>query len=183
MRLKQCAYFVILIMLIFPPHTFGFPHYGGRLSAILLGKEPAQIQGYQLMVYYDPGSLAWDKLSLYFDGGFSHFYVDNIAHYADIQIYSAAPVLRYAFLDTTHITTFLEASIGLAYLNHTRLKNRNLGIHFAFQDRLGVGALIGPQKRINIGLHAVHYSNAHLSSHNSGLTALLVFDIGYQFNS
>jgi lipid A 3-O-deacylase len=67
-------------------------------------------------------------------------------------------------------------------LNHTRLDDRNLGIHFAFQDRFGIGAFLGASDNISLGVHAVHYSNAHLSIHNSGITIPLVLDIGYRFS-
>jgi lipid A 3-O-deacylase len=98
-----------------------------------------------------------------------------------LNIYSVAPVVRYSFNRRGSIKPFLELSVGLSYLNHTHFEDRKLGIHFAFQDRLGVGALLGKAERFSLGVHAVHYSNAHLSGHNSGVSIPLVLDIGYRF--
>ena len=100
-----------------------------------------------------------------------------------VNIYSFAPVIRYTFRRHGPILPYLELSLGIAYLNHTRLDDRNLGIHFSFQDRMGLGILIGATEQLSAGIHAVHYSNAHLSEHNSGITVPLVLDIGYRFKT
>lgn len=171
-----------LLMLLFPSLVHATPYYGAQFSSILIAKEPEDMRGYQLMLNYDPGNLSWQPFSLYFDAGFSHFWINNQPHHRMINIYSAAPVLRYHLPCAHYLSPYIDFSIGLAYLNRTHLDNRNLGIHFSFQDRIQLGALFGPQERFSIGLSAIHYSNAHLSSHNSGLTALLVFDIGYRIS-
>ncbi len=92
-----------------------------------------------------------------------------------------APVVRYTFRRRGPVLPFLELSIGLSYLNRTRLEDRNLGIHFAFQDRMGIGALFGKSEKLSLGIHALHYSNAHLANQNSGLTVPLMLDVGYRF--
>lgn len=157
------------------------PSYGANLSLPIVKKEPPGVRGFQFMFNYDPDRYHWRGFNLYFDGGYSHFNVPEGPH-SSISIYSIAPVVRYAFKQQGLIKPFLEASIGLSYLNQTKFEERKLGIHFAFQDRLGIGALLGKAKHINLGVHAVHYSNAHLSANNSGITVPLVLDIGYRFN-
>jgi lipid A 3-O-deacylase len=155
--------------------------YGATFSYAAVPKEPPQLRGYQLMLNYDPDRFHWRQFNLYFDGGFSHFGVPNTPYYTTINIYSIAPVVRYTFKRRGPVLPFLEFSIGLAYLNHTHLEDRNLGIHFAFQDRMGIGAFLGKSENLTLGIHAVHYSNAHLSSNNSGITIPLVLDVGYRF--
>ncbi|OGT59422.1 MAG: hypothetical protein A3F43_03920 [Gammaproteobacteria bacterium RIFCSPHIGHO2_12_FULL_42_10] len=152
---------------------------GATLSLPLYAKEPTPINGFQFMLSYDPRYTAWHQVNLYFDGGFSHLTTDTPV--TTINIYSAAPVVRYAFERHGIMRPFLDLSIGLAYLNHTHLGHRNLGIHMAFQDRIGIGALFGEAERWSLGLQAMHYSNAHLSSHNSGITIPLVLNMGYRF--
>ena len=180
--MKKQYLFRLLGLMLFPNLLYATPYYGAQASYIVVPKEPSNIHGYQLMLNYDPGNLHWNKVSLYFDGGFSHFWVTNTPYYRTINIYSVAPVMRYHFQGTPYFEPFLELSVGLSYLNHTHLDSRNLGIHFAFQDRLGIGAFLGADQHVTAGVHAVHYSNAHLSSRNSGLTALVVFDLGYRFS-
>lgn len=181
-RLSSKLILFILFFLGLLPHlSHAAPYYGANFSYALIAKEPTYLKGYQLMLNFDPQLYRWRRFNVYFDGGFSHFWVTNSSSYTTTNIYSAAPVVRYTFKKRGPIFPYLELSIGFAYLNHTHLDDRNLGIHFAFQDRMGVGALVGDSRQLSVGLHAVHYSNAHLSSHNAGITVPLVFDIGYRF--
>lgn len=175
-RLKK----LILVLLLLPAVSKADPFYGVKASIPLTSSEPTGVHGYQFMFDYDPQRFKWRQFNVYFDGGFSHLYV-NYPHNSTINIYSAAPVIRYTFRRRGPVLPFLELSIGVSYLNHTRLQNRNLGIHFAFQDRMGIGALLGASERLALGVHAVHYSNAHMSKHNQGITLPLVLDVGYRF--
>lgn len=158
------------------------PHYGGTLSIPAVSTEPDNLHGFQLMMNYDPDRYKWRAFNVYVDGGFSHFYQNNTPHNSAINIYSIAPVVRYTFKRHGPIQPYLELSVGFAYLNQTRIENRNLGIHFAFQDRMGLGALLGMNENISLGVHAMHYSNSRLASHNSGISIPLVLDVGYRFN-
>jgi hypothetical protein len=47
---------------------------------------------------------------------------------------------------------------------------------------MGIGALLGTSENLSLGVHAVHYSNSHLSAHNSGISVPMMLDIGYRFN-
>lgn len=174
--------FAALIALLLPQFAAAAPYYGFNASIPLIKKEPSDLHGYQLMFNYDPDRFHWRKFNVYFDAGISHFWVNNTPYYTTLNIYSIAPVIRYTFKKRGPISPYLELSIGLAYLNHTRFENRNLGMHMAFQDRMGVGAFVGNTRQFSMGVHAVHYSNAHLAGHNSGVTVPLMLDLGYRFN-
>ena len=158
------------------------PYYGMSITYPLVTKEPKNLHGFQFMLTYDPQSIRWgDWLNLYFDGGFSHFWINNKPYYTTLNIYSIAPVVRIILEEREHVYPFIDFSIGAAYLNHTHFENRNLGIHFAFQDRLGFGLIFGTKRQLTLGLEAIHYSNAHLSRHNSGVTIPVMLDIAYRF--
>ncbi len=161
---------------------FAEPHYGGTLSVPVMSTEPDNLHGAQLMLNYDPDRFKWRQFNVYVDGGFSHFYQNNTPHHSVINIYSVAPVVRYTFKRHGPFLPYLELSVGFAYLNQTRIENRNLGIHFSFQDRMGLGALLGMNEKISLGVHALHYSNSRIASHNSGISIPLVLDVGYRFN-
>jgi lipid A 3-O-deacylase len=160
--------------------TYAHAHYGASISIPLTAKEPPNLHGYQILLNYDPQRFKWRKFNVYFDGGFAHF-TTNTPCNSSLSIYSVAPVVRYTFRRRGPVLPFLELSIGFSYLTQTRLENRNLGIHFSFQDRMGIGALLGRAEQFSLGIHAMHYSNAHLSEHNSGLTIPLLLDVGYRF--
>lgn len=166
---------------LFPLTALSAPYYGATFSYALTAKEPEHLRAYQLMLNYDPDRFKWRQFNVYFDGGFSHLWDTEAIHHTTLNIYSIAPVVRYKFKKRGPIQPYLELSIGVAYLNHTRLENRNLGMHFSFQDRAGIGAFFGTAERLSLGIHAVHYSNARLSDHNSGITIPLVLDVGYRF--
>lgn len=168
-------------LLIFPSISFATPYYGGTLSYVLFGKEPMHIHGVQFLLEYDPERFQWHNFNLYFDGGVSHLWTDQSCQYSTLNIYSIAPVVRFNFNQLGFISPFLNLSLGLSYLDDTRIEHRNLGIHFAFQDRLGTGVYLDQLKRFTLGLHIVHYSNARLSEHNSGITMPVVLDVGYRF--
>jgi lipid A 3-O-deacylase len=173
---------LIVFLLSLPGLVLATPHYGATASYVLAAHEPYHLKGYQFMLNYDPQRFKWRQFNIYFDGGFSHFWQNTTPYYSTINIYSLAPVIRYTFKRRGPVLPYLELSIGLSYLNHTQIENRNLGIHFAFQDRMGIGALLGGSEKVSIGIHAVHYSNAHLSAHNSGITLPVVLDVGYRFD-
>ena len=158
------------------------PHYGATFSIPAISKEPSPLYGGQIMLNYDPDRFKWRQFNVYVDGGFSYFYQNQMPNNPSINIYSIAPVVRYTFKRHGPILPYLELSVGFAYMNHTRIENRNLGIHFSFQDRMGLGALLGMNEKFSLGVHALHYSNSRLSAHNSGISIPLVLDVGYRFN-
>jgi len=179
--MKKWSYWLICSALL-PCFVFADPpFYGATLSLPLIPKEPPQLRGFQMMFNYDPQKYQWRKFNVYFDGGFTYFYQTSTSYHSVINIYSLAPVIRYTFRRRGPVLPYLELSIGMAYLNQTRFEDRNLGIHFAFQDRMGIGAMLGHSDQYTLGIHAVHYSNAHLSAHNSGISVPLVLDLGYRF--
>lgn len=181
--MKVTARLLLLFLFWFMPlHTLA--SYGASFTLPLEGNSPPFLRGYQLMLNYDPENIHLGPFQVYFDGGFSHFWVTNHTPNKSLNIYSAAPVLRYAFKKQSFLTPYLELSIGVSYMTKTRLDHRNLGMHFAFQDRAGIGALLdfNRNQQLSISIQAIHFSNAHLSDHNSGITAPLALDIGYQFS-
>lgn len=183
MRATECikrslaSFFLLLPSLTFAAD--GEPYYGVTGSYAAVSSEPSDLHGYQLMVNYDPQRFKWRQFNIYFDGGVSHFSTNPPN--STINIYSVAPVIRYTFKKHGPVHPYLELSVGLSYMNQTRIYTRNLGMHFAFQDRMGVGTFLGASEQMTVGIHALHYSNAHLAHNNSGITVPLVLDVGYRF--
>jgi lipid A 3-O-deacylase len=173
--------FLFITALLVSNFSFAAPYYGITLSGSLYATEPVDLRGFQLMLKYDPDRFKWQQFNIYFDGGFSYFRATDYPCHKTVNIYSVAPVIRYTLNRYGLLLPYWEISIGLAYLNHTRIAHRNLGIHFAFQDRAGIGTWIGESKKFSLGLHVVHYSNGHLCNRNSGITLPLVLDLSYWF--
>lgn len=158
------------------------PYFGAQVSIVGKSSEPQNAHGYQFILFYDPQCFKWRRFNIYFDAGISHFWVNNTDLHPRVTLYSIAPVIRSTFKRRGLLRPYVELSIGLAYINSTRFTDRNIGMRFVFQDRLGIGVLIGCAERLSLSVHAAHYSNAHLCGHNSGITIPLFIDLGYRFN-
>ena len=161
---------VILLLILLCSSASAIPYYGGRFAYAPLHRS-IYPHGYQLMLFYDPQYFQWRTFNIYFDAGFSQFWSDEKPYYRRLNIYSAAPIIHFSFKRRGPVLPFLELSIGVAYLDHTRIDHRNLGIHFAFQDRFGIGVAFGKNDRFNLSIQIVHYSNGGLCVNNSGITA------------
>jgi hypothetical protein len=155
---------------------------GISLSIPVITKDPDDLHGFSGSIWYDPETLVWRQFHLYFDVVGAHYWVSGITDtYHDINIIAVSPVVRYLFKEHFSVTPYFELSVGAAYLSNTRFANRNMGMHFSFQDRGGLGFTFGNRQQFALGAHIVHYSNASLSSNNSGITIPLMVDLSYKF--
>ncbi|MFQ6003800.1 MAG: acyloxyacyl hydrolase, partial [Candidatus Zixiibacteriota bacterium] len=81
-----------------------------------------------------------------------------------------SPVFIYGVAGPiNNIFSYLEAGIGISYLSEKRIKGRDLSSHFQFEDRIGIGAKIGKQKRHDLNFRYMHYSNAGIKQPNDGI--------------
>jgi Lipid A 3-O-deacylase (PagL) len=143
---------------------------------------PPRTHVYSGIIWYQPPKWIWNNLNVYIAGRYGHWWSDGAQVNRMINIYSLAPVLRYYFFKKTYFSPYLEASIGVGCLSRTHFNTRNLGMHFTFQDELGIGVVAGKEAGFYATVSVLHYSNAHLSSHNSGITVPVMLTLGYQFN-
>lgn len=154
--------------------------FGVSFAEILSSHEPTNMHGYRAAMTYEPSSLRKSTYSVYFDAGFTHLSVDSYPYHS-LSVYSIAPYIRYYFLKRHKVSPYIEASVGFAYLTKTQLENRPQGIHFTFQDQLGIGLAYGAEQRFFTTISAIHYSNGSFSEHNSGITAPVLLTLGYRF--
>ena len=87
-------------------------------------------------------------------------------------IISASPVLRIPF--KLFVPIYVDFGIGIAHLSNKLIANRDLGSIWVFEDRLGIGALLGSKQSLEIGYRFLHYSNAYLAQKNQGLNLHLM---------
>lgn len=81
----------------------------------------------------------------------------------DNAAWRLTPALRYAFDEGR---AFVEAGVGGALFMETELESQALSTAFQFENRLGLGYRLGEGGEL--GVSAVHYSNARLDSPNDG---------------
>ncbi|WP_162618065.1 acyloxyacyl hydrolase [Shewanella halifaxensis] len=93
---------------------------------------------------------------------------DDVGHQAN-HVVSLNPVFHYLW-HFEPMSIFIELGIGAAYVENSIYLDRNLGSHWLFEDKLGLGVVI--KRNHKIGLFFMHYSNADLASHNDGADSI-----------
>lgn len=104
------------------------------------------------------------RLSGYWDLGYTYWQGDETASNHSV---SFTPVFVYEFAGET-LKPYIEAGIGVALFSSTELEDNDLSSSFQFEDRLGAGVRFAGQE---IGVRAIHYSNAGLKHPNDGAEA------------
>lgn len=121
---------------------------------------------YRLGVQCDFGSnfteSSTGRLTGYWDTAYTYWEGDKTASNNSLSL---APVFVYEFAGDT-VKPYVEAGIGVALFSDTEMEDNDLGSSFQFEDRLGFGVRFAGQE---IGLRAMHYSNAGLSTPNDGV--------------
>lgn len=173
-------FFLVCLFSILSVNIYAQP-IGLSISVPVVDKDPGHLQGYRAAITYFPPCFVWGLFSVYFDASYGHWWITDDSPNKSLSIYSIAPYLRVYFTKNPTISPFFEASIGPSYLSKTRIENRNLGIHFSFQDQLTLGADFGPDQHLYASISAVHYSNGSIASSNSGITIPIVLNVGYRF--
>ncbi|UCJ18617.1 acyloxyacyl hydrolase [Pseudomonas sp. MM211] len=112
-------------------------------------------------------------LSGYWDAGYTYWEGDDTSTNHSI---SFAPVFVYEFAGQ-NVKPYLEAGIGVAAFSNTQLESNDLGSSFQFEDRIGAGLRFAGGHEV--GIRAIHYSNAGIKSPNDGVEA---YTVHYRLN-
>lgn len=102
------------------------------------------------------------RFSGYWDTAYTYWQGDKSATNHSLSL---SPVFVYEFAGET-FKPYVEAGIGVAFFADTDVEEHDLGSSFQFEDRLGFGVRFNGQQ---LGVRAIHYSNAGLSSPNDGI--------------
>lgn len=129
--------------------------------------------GDSTMVYRIGAQWDWDtswwqssvgRLTGYWDAGYTYWDGDDTASNHSL---SFTPVFVYEFAGES-VKPYIEAGIGVAAFASTELESNDLGSSFQFEDRIGAGLRFSGQE---IGIRAIHYSNAGIKQPNDGVEA------------
>lgn len=99
-----------------------------------------------------------------------------------IQAIAISPVFRFYKTEPVLQSKvfYIELAVGLAQMNKRSIGQRELGINFQFEDRLGAGLRFGKQKQYDLNYRVVHFSNAYIGHKNHGIN-LHLLSINYWF--
>ncbi|TLX53213.1 acyloxyacyl hydrolase [Stutzerimonas nosocomialis] len=108
------------------------------------------------------------RLTGYWDAGYTYWEGDETTANHSL---SFAPVFVYEFAGQT-VRPYIEAGIGVALFENTELENNDLSTTFQFEDRIGLGLRFNGGHEI--GVRAIHYSNAGIKKPNDGVESYAV---------
>lgn len=108
------------------------------------------------------------RLTGYWDAGYTYWEGDESSTNHSLSL---APVFVYEFSGNA-VKPYLEAGIGVAAFENTEVENNDLGSSFQFEDRIGAGLRFAGGHEI--GIRAIHYSNAGLKQPNNGIESYAV---------
>ncbi len=108
----------------------------------------------------------------------------------EVLIGAISPVFRWQRAEPfgNGLLPFLEVAVGFSLFSDDRItRDRNgvsnpldLGGHFQFEDRLGVGVRFGRGQRWELSYRRLHYSNGGIWERNDGINLNQV-NLGYWF--
>lgn len=130
-----------------------------------VGQSGESTMVYRLGAQFDFNRSWWQsdvgRLTGYWDAGYTFWDGDETASNHSVSI---APVFVYEF-SGENVRPYIEAGIGVAAFSSTEMEGNQLGSSFQFEDRIGFGVRFAGQE---VGLRAIHYSNAGLKQPNDG---------------
>nr|WP_298147003.1 acyloxyacyl hydrolase [uncultured Pseudomonas sp.] len=138
---------------------------------VAVGQSGESTMVYRLGAQFDFNRSWWQsgvgRLTGYWDAGYTFWEGDETSSNHSL---SFAPVFVYEFAGEK-VKPYVEAGIGVAAFADTRLEDNDLGSSFQFEDRIGFGVRFAKQE---IGVRAIHYSNAGLKQPNDGIEAYML---------
>ncbi|WP_068829823.1 acyloxyacyl hydrolase [Pseudomonas sp. BMS12] len=133
-----------------------------------IGQSGDSTMVYRLGAQWDWDSSWWQsdvgRLTGYWDAGYTYWDGDETASNHSL---SFSPVFVYEFAGDS-VQPYIEAGIGVALFSSTEMEGNDLASSFQFEDRIGAGLRFSGQE---IGIRALHYSNAGLKQPNDGVEA------------
>ena len=102
------------------------------------------------------------RLTGYWDAAYTYWDGDETSSNHSLSL---SPVFVYEFAGE-RVKPYIEAGIGIAAFSSTELEDNDLGSSFQFEDRIGFGVPFAGQ---DVGVRALHYSNAGLKQPNDGV--------------
>lgn len=101
-----------------------------------------------------------------------------------IQAFSVFPLIRLWFIRSDDIDLYFNYSAaGPTFLTRHDIDHRDLGSNFIFQDMMGLGAVLGKNKQVDLNVGMGHYSNGNLFPRNPGFDIPITISLGYAFSS
>ncbi len=100
----------------------------------------------------------------------------------DVYAFSIFPVLRFYLLRKKDFDFYTNYSIiGPNYITKSVVDGFDMGTNITYQDTMGFGVFFGKNRKYNVELRIMHYSNGNIFSDNAGVAVPIQFTFGKTF--
>jgi len=116
------------------------------------------------------------------DWGASITYFQSEVGKSDVVAFSIFPVVRFYLLRKKAYDFYTNYSlIGPAYLTKSDIDGFDSGPRVTYHDTMGFGLFFGKERKYNVELRIMHYSNGNIFTRNDGVAIPLQFTFGKTF--
>ncbi|MDO6740362.1 MULTISPECIES: acyloxyacyl hydrolase [Polaribacter] len=116
------------------------------------------------------------------DWGVSATYFQSTRGKTDVFAFSIFPVLRFYLLRKKDYDFYTNYSIiGPTYISKSNIDNTETGPKSTYQDTMGFGVFFGKERKYNLELRIMHYSNGNIFTKNDGVAIPLQLTFGKTF--
>ena len=174
-----------LIQIGYTHHDIGFGandffSLNGSIGIPIFWRGDAEIAQALAITYQRNAFHTAKRFSL--DWGMSLYGLKTARNDTSLFAISIFPVLKFWVLRSGPADVYLHYSIlGPAYISRANIENVQTGPRVTFQDFLGVGLLLGKERRYNLDLRITHYSNGNIFPDNEGVAVPLMLSFGRAF--
>jgi hypothetical protein len=97
---------------------------------------------------------------------------DRSSQHADLVSIGGNAILRYAPAGAEELRPFVDGALGIQFLTHTRINNRDLGASFQVGSMVAAGFSFGRDNAHELSAFVQHVSNGRTATFNDGFTYL-----------
>lgn len=152
-------------------------------AAYSTGKGVVNITVHRMALLWELGPLFWEDKLYQVEGVWelsaAHWFGSRgkrVNSRGSLSAFSTGPQLRWIRRtpDNGGLIPYLEIGVSPSWLSQSEIGGRRLDMHYQFEDRVGFGAKLGDKNDIDVNFRIVHYSNASMGKHNSGVNMMWV---------
>jgi hypothetical protein len=116
------------------------------------------------------------------DWGVSATYFQSRKGKSNVFAFSVFPVLRFYLMRKKNFDFYTNYSIiGPAYISKADIDGYKSGPKITYHDTMGFGVFLGKERKYNVELRIMHYSNGNIFTRNDGVAIPLQLTLGKTF--
>ena len=164
-------YLFIRALLFVSTLTSSISHADSLSYSLDYIKGEGDVDGLKIAIQYHTKYLEeyHENLHLYFESSINFWEYGLDDNYDTNFVLSLSPVFQYQISCLLGNKVYVEAGIGMSFLDDTLFAGKNVSTHYQFEDRLGILIKFGEAEKQQVSLRYFHYSNGGVKKPNPGL--------------